>query len=70
MMEKFGLRIRDSIGKDIDKQLGIQKFETMNWSIFSACCMNIKRLVPSKCRCLCLRENTRERMFNRGYDKL
>ena len=24
IMEKFGMRIRDSIGKDIDKQLGIQ----------------------------------------------
>ena len=70
MLEKVASRIKDSISKDLDKNVSIQRFESMNWSIFGSCCLNIKWMLPSKCKCLCLRESTRDRMFKRGFDKL
>ena len=70
MVETFAQRIRDTINKDIGKSVGIQHFESMNWSIFRSCLMNIKRMLPSRCKCLCFRESTRDRLFKRGFDKL
>lgn len=42
----------------------------MNQSFFSSLVLNIKHLLPSKCRCLCCKETTKDRLFAIGYKKM
>ena len=69
-MDKFAKRIRATVSKNLDKSVGIHQFESMNWSIFRSCSLNCKRMLPTRCKCLCCRESTRDRMLKRGFDKL
>lgn len=53
-----------------EKSANISEFQKVNQSFFSSLVLNIRRLLPGKCRCLCLKETTKDRLFAIGYKKM
>ena len=69
MMRLFSEALSAKVSVAIEKNASIKSFESVHWGIFSTFCLNIKRFCPRRCKCLCFRESTRERMFTRGFEK-
>ena len=70
MSQILAQRITEKVSGQIDKQSGISQYMSIKWSFFNTLKLNLKRTLPLVCKCLCLRESTRDRMFNRGFNKL
>ena len=69
MQRLFIRRLNSRVGNEINEKISISKFQNVNFSFFSSFMLNIKRVLPKSCRCLCCKETTRDRMFNRGFTK-
>lgn len=59
----------EKVGTVIDQKRGISQYQSLNWSIFSSLKLNIKMFLPKFCKCLCCKETTRDRIFNRSFKK-
>ena len=58
------------VSTQIEDETKISRYQSINWSFFSSLKLNIKHSLPKFCRCLCCGKlNTRDRMFQRGFDK-
>lgn len=69
MMQQLSVKMSNKVSVAVDENASIKNFESVPWGIFSTLCLNIKWICPDRCKCLCWRESTRERMFKRGYEK-
>ena len=57
------------VSTEIDSRVSIQQYRNLNFSFCSSLVLNCKRVLPSFCRCMCCRETTRDRMFNKSFNK-
>jgi len=69
MSQIFAKRMAEKVTGEIDKSIGISHYQSINWSFFNSLKLNIKLHLPRICRCMCLKESSRDRMFKRGFDK-
>lgn len=58
------------MNKETDKAANISEFKQVNQNFFSSLILNIKLILPKRCRFGCCKETTKDRLFNRGYKKL
>ena len=69
MSQVLAQGISEKVSGQIDKQSGISSYMSIKFSFCNSLILNLKRGSPLFCKHFCLRESTRDRMFNRGYNK-
>ena len=69
LRDLFAKRLGSQIDNQIEKSTNISEFQQVNVSFLTTLKLNIKHLLPKKCRCACCKETTRDRLFYRGYKK-